>query len=243
MSDGDHETRDYSQAASASLIRWRPWPCESCRGEATAIGHLVRSIGSSREVPEGGRNEQIDWRRRWEAEVLGKWVRGCQHTDWQEVRLPDLAQGSEHLVFFDEPAGEVVKVTHRGIYGDYYEIVEGRMTQYDCTPAEYLLRMRWWEKLFTMAPDPIGLTEAGQIASRQTYIDGDPPSQEAVDEFLTEAGLSPVKQNCWLWKKVETESQMEVWIGDARSDNFVSVSGAIVPIDIRVWGLPLPPEG
>lgn len=156
------------------------------------------------------------------------------------MSLPVLAEGSEHLVFFDEPNGDVVKVTHKGIYGDYYEIVAGRMTQYDCTPAEYLLRMRWWEKLFSIAPDPIGLSENGQIVSRQTYIDGDPASQDAVDEFLAEAGLTPVRQNCWLWKRVITESMLEVWIGDARSDNFVSVSGEIVPIDIRVWGLPLP---
>jgi len=240
MSHGDHETRERSESASDPIIRWRPWPCESCRGETTPISHLDRSFGSSGEDPKGGRNEQIDWRKDSEADLLGKWVRGCRHTDWHEVSLPVLATGSEHLVFFDEPGGEVIKVTHAGIYGDYYEIVTGRMTQYDCTPAEYLLRMRWWEKLFSIAPNPIGLTEAGQIVSHQTYIDGDPASQKAVDEFLAEAGLIPVRQSCWLWKKVETESRMEVWIGDARSDNFISVSGEIVPIDIRVWGLPLP---
>jgi hypothetical protein len=167
-------------------------------------------------------------------------VRSCPHTEAQEIILPFLKRGSEHLVLFDGPAGEVVKVTHEGIYGDYYEIVDGRMTQFDCTPKDYLERMRSWEELFSNAPNPMGLTESGQIVSRQLYIDGDPASQEAVDEFLAEAGLTPVRQNCWLWKKVETESRMEVWIGDARSDNFVSVSGEVVPIDIRVWGLPLP---
>lgn len=45
------------------------------------------------------------------------------------MSLPVLATGSEHLVFFDEPGGEVIKVTHAGIYGDYYEIVTVRMTQ------------------------------------------------------------------------------------------------------------------
>jgi len=132
-----------------------------------------------------------------------------------------------------------VKVTRPGIYGDYYEIVDGRMTQFDSTPAEYLLRMGWWEKLFSTAPAPVGLTDAGQIVSRQTYIGGGLPQQATVDEFLTDAGLFPVKKNCWLWKKLEAESRLEVWVGDARSDNFVSVAGSIVPIDIRVWGIPM----
>jgi len=91
--------------------------------------------------------------------------------------------------------------------------------------------------------NPIGFTDAGQIVSRQTHIRGDLPSQEAVDEFLTEAGLQPVRRNCWLWKKVERKLRMEVWIGDARSDHFVSVAGAIVPIDVRIWGLVMSPEG
>jgi hypothetical protein len=154
------------------------------------------------------------------------------------ITLPDLAEGSEHLVYFDERCGEVVKVTRPGTYGDYYEIVDGRMTQFDSTPAEYLLRMGWWEKLFSTAPAPIGLTDADQIVSRQTYISGRLPLQATVDEFLGEAGLLPVKKNCWLWKKLEVESQLEIWVGDARSDNFVSVDGAIVPIDIRVWSIP-----
>lgn len=239
MADADYETGACSPATGSPLIRWRPWPCKSCGGGETTLDHLVRSIGASPEVPDGGRNEQTDRRKISEAEILGKWVRICPHTEWCELTLPDLAEGSEHLVFFDESAGEVVKVTRRGIYGDYYEIVEGRMTQFDSTPVEYLLRMRWWEKLFSTAPSPKGLTEAGQIVSRQTYIHGDLPSQE-VDGFLAEAGLTPVRRNCWLWKMAVLKSRMEVWIGDARSDNFVSVGGSIVPIDVRVWGLPMP---
>lgn len=172
--------------------------------------------------------------------MLAQWVRRCPHTEWIEVRLPDLAEGSEHLVYFDNPSGEVVKVTRIGIYGDYYELIDGRITQFDSTPAEYLLRMNWWEKLFSTAPVPKGLTEDRQIVSRQTYIHGDLPTQEAVDSFLTEAGLFPVKKNCWLWKMVDTGAPWEIWIGDARSDNFVSVEGAIVPIDIRIWRFPNP---
>jgi hypothetical protein len=69
---------------------------------------------------------------------------------------------------------------------------------------------------------------------------GDPdPPQEKVDQFLVEAGAIAVKQRYWLWKKVEAESEIEIWIGDARSDNFVLAKGGIIPIDIRIWHVPI----
>ncbi len=105
---------------------------------------------------------------------------------------------------------------------------------------EYLLRMRWWNRLFYNAPDPIGMTNFGQIVSRQNFITGDPPAQGKVGQFLTEAGFVPVRRSCWLWKKTADESAMEVWIGDARRDNFVSAAAEIIPIDIRIWGVLLP---
>ena len=100
--------------------------------------------------------------------------------------------------------------------------------------------MRWWKKLFSTAPKPIGVTESGQIVSRQKFIVGDPePPQGTVDQFLLEAGAVAVKQSCWLWKKVEKDSRWEVWIGDARSDNFILAGSEIIPIDIRIWGVPI----
>jgi hypothetical protein len=102
--------------------------------------------------------------------------------------------------------------------------------------------MRWWEKLFSTAPAPLGMTDTGQIVSRQKFIQGDPnPPQDKVDQFLADAGAVAVRQSCWLWKKVEVDSRVEIWIGDARSDNFVMAAGAIIPIDIRIWGVPIPP--
>ncbi len=160
------------------------------------------------------------------------------------MSLPRLDEGSEHLVLFDAQTTEVVKVTRPGTYGDYYEIIDGRINQFDSTPREYLLRMRWWEKLFSSAPNPIGMTETGQIVSRQRFIQGDSdPLQEKVDQFLVDAGAVAVRQSCWLWKKVDSESEIEIWIGDARSDNFVLAQVGMVPIDIRIWGVPIPAGG
>ncbi|WP_265594946.1 hypothetical protein [Haloferula sp. BvORR071] len=142
---------------------------------------------------------------------------------------------------FDEQTSEVVKITLPGTYGDYYEIIEGRIYQFDSTPKEYLLRMGWWEKLFSAAPDPLGVTDKGRIVSRQRFIQGDPdPPQEEVDQFLLDAGAVAVRQSCWLWKKADHESGIEIWIGDARLDNFVLARDGMVPIDIRIWGVPIP---
>jgi hypothetical protein len=42
---------------------------------------------------------------------------------------------------------------------------------------------------------PLGITEDGRIVSRQKFVSGEPPTQEAADLF-------------------------EPWVGDARADNF-----------------------
>jgi len=239
MSHAENPTGDSARPADIEVIRWRAWPCESCRGSATALSFLVRCLGSNPEVSATDRNEVIDWFKKWEADRLLDWVKSCEHTSWTDTRLPRLAEGSEHLVLFDEATAEVVKITHPGLYGDYYEVTSGRISQFDSAPAEYLLRMRWWEKLFSAALDPIGMTKGKQIVSRQRFISGEPPAQSQVDRFLVEAGLIPVKQSCWLWKKEAGDSEVEVWVGDARADNFVSAGGEIIPIDIRIWGVPI----
>jgi hypothetical protein len=139
------------ETTHSESVRWRPWPCESCGGGSTPIDFLVRGFGSSPETPEGDRNQVIDWFKKWEADRLLEWIHGCEHTQWLDMRLPWLDQGSEHLVLFDEPTSEVVKITLPGTYGDYYEIIDDKINQFDSTPAEYLLRMRWWEELFSCA--------------------------------------------------------------------------------------------
>ena len=241
MNHCEDEKGTVSGPTDHPLVRWRPWPCESCGGSSTPIGFLGRCFDSGPEAPKGDRNQVIDWFKKWEAERLLEWIRNCEHTQWIEMTLPRLDKGSEHLVLLDEQTNEVVKITLPGTYGDYYEIIEGRMNQFDSTPVEYLLRMRWWEKLFSSAPFPIGMTETGQMVSRQRFILGDAePPQEEVDQFLVDAGVVAVRQKCWLWKKADHESAMEIWIGDARSDNFVLTPEGMVPIDIRIWGVSIP---
>jgi hypothetical protein len=145
-----------------------------------------------------------------------------------------LAEGSEHLVFLNAESATVFKATRPGIFGEsYYLDASGKINQKNCSPLEYLIRLRLWKKLFQSAPRDLGMTNKGQIVSSHEFIAGQKPTQQAVDSFLIEAGLSPVRQEYWLWKKKFPE--FEIWLGDARDDNFVETEAGIVPIDIRLW--------
>jgi hypothetical protein len=219
-------------------ICWRAWPCAKCSKGATPIGFLGSGKGSNPPSQGIGRNEQIDSEKKNQAGALIAFVSGCAHTAWEAMDLPFLAQGSEHLVLYDAAAMDVVKITLTGTYGDFYEIINGAIHQFDCAPVEYLRRLDWWEQLFTTAPKAFGITRDGAIVSRQKFIVGDAnPPQEIVNDFLRNLGAMPVRESCWLWKKTDPNASMELWIGDARSDNFVLTDLGIVPIDIRIWGV------
>lgn len=109
MTHDDHEARNPPETPDLVRVCWRPWPCESCRRSTTPIGFLVRCHESSQENPQGDRNQVIDWFKDWEAGSLLEWVQSCEHTEWLEMSLPRLAEGSEHLVLFDEQTSEVVE--------------------------------------------------------------------------------------------------------------------------------------
>ncbi len=156
------------------------------------------------------------------------WIGSCVHSAAFSETLPLLNEGSEHLVYLRESSGDVVKVTKPGIYGDLYYLDEGRMAQSSTTPAEYIVRLRLVSKLFGLAWVPIGMTDSGQIVSRQRFISG--------DEFLFSANLIAVRQQYWLWKGIAKDG-VEPWIGDARADNFVRTDNGLVPIDLRMWNV------
>ena len=149
------------------------------------------------------------------------------------MELPKLAEGSEHLVLFDEARANVLKVTRPLTFGESYFLKGGKVHQQNCSPVEYLLRLRLWQKLFGVAPRDLGITDGNQIVSIQPFVTGVPPSQDEVDNFLLASGLVPVKRNCWLWKR--KYPQFEIWVGDARDENFLRTGTGIVPIDLRVW--------
>lgn len=134
----------------------------------------------------------------------------------------------------DEQAGDVIKLTKLGLYGDYYYLENGRVAQNNATPSEYLARVHLVSRHFGLKWKAIGFTDSGQFVSRQQFVSGEIPTQKEVDEFLLMSNLKPVRQNCWLWKGPEDDG-IEPWIGDARADNFVRTANGIVAIDLRMW--------
>lgn len=168
------------------------------------------------------------------------WIEACSHTRWRFASLPKLAEGSEHIVYFDAAATLVWKVTRPNVFGDSYYLVKELIHQRNSSPQEYLTRLRLWRTLFQSAPKAVGMTKSGQVVSWHQFISGEPPTQERADAFLLDAGLRPRKQHLWLWKRAYPS--FDIWVGDARSDNFVESASGIVPIDLRLWITP-PEQG
>jgi len=163
-------------------------------------------------------------------------VRKCPHSRASFVDVPKLDEGSEHIVYLEEDRVGVLKQTRLGTYGEHYYLsADGRVFQQNSTPLDYLIRMRLWEDLFGGSLDPLRINDQGQIFSRQPFVSGRPPTQAEVDNYLIESGLSPVRQDRWLWKTRYNSDEFDVWVGDARADNFVYTDAGIVPIDLRLW--------
>jgi hypothetical protein len=223
-----------SATESGEGIRWRAWPCAACNGSSTPLRHLRRSIQAGATLPEDAEHpEQV---AESQAKCLLAWVESCPHTEWRREVFPKLAEGSEHIVFLDGAHGKVWKLTWPGVFGDSYYLVNELVHQRNNSPQEYLTRFRLWKTIFQSAPKAFGVTSLGQIVSTQQFITGVAPSQEETDRFLHEAGLIPRKQRLWLWKRAFPK--FDVWVGDARSDNFVQSPEGIVPIDLRLWITP-----
>jgi hypothetical protein len=222
-------------AASGERLRWRAWPCSKCSGGLTPIRKLLDSFATGASIPEHT-PEEIAVNQ---VATLREWIASCSHAAESEIRFPRLDEGSEHLVFLDADNATVFKATRPNLFGEsYYLDATGKINQRNCSPLDYLIRLRLWKKLFGSAPRDLGMTACGQIVSRQWFITGkDPakptPAQNDVDSFLIAAGLTAVRREFWLWKRPYKD--FEIWLGDARSDNFVESQAGIVPIDIRLW--------
>jgi len=227
-----------SESEEPESVRWRPWPCENCRGGASLLDYLLGRHEAGGEIPGGSEDEVIEEMIARERACAVEWVESCQHTDERSDALAKLDEGSEHIVYLAPGGKDVIKLTKTGVYGDSYHLVDDRVHQRCCTPCDYLIRLAMLQITFGFAPRPVGVTKVGQIVSAQRFVAGEPPTQGEVDEFLLREGLEPVKRSCWLWKKKDPNNAVEYWIGDAREDNFVKTPLGIVPIDLRMWGVP-----
>jgi hypothetical protein len=216
-------------ATSGERLCWRSWPCHECAQGTTAISHVFGCCETDPRVwtesPEEIAREQIS--------ALATWGSECEHGRDSCETVQELTGGSEHLVFLREEDAQIYKLTRPGIFGETYYFDGNRLCQRNCSPVEYLIRLHLWKKLFRSAPIPLGIGAHGGIVSVQQFIQGRKPRQQDVDALLSASGLTAVKLGYWLWKK--TYPHFEIWIGDARDDNFVETNGEIVPIDIRIW--------
>lgn len=227
-----------AESQEPELVRWRPWPCENCRGGAPLIDYLLGRHEAGGEIPGGSEDEVIEEMIARERAWVVEWAESCEHTAERSEGLARLDEGSEHIVYLAPSGKAVVKLTKPGLYGDAYYLVDGRVHQRCCTPGDYMIRISMLDLTFGFAPTPVGITKAGQIVTVQRFVEGEPPTLDEVEEFLLRERFEPVKRSCWLWKRKDPNNEVEYWIGDAREDNFVKTPHGIVPIDLRMWGVP-----
>ena len=220
-----------SAKPSPERLCWRAWPCHVCSKGLTPIGRLIRC----REANPAFQSSSIEEIIRLEIADLQKWVSECAHTPEVSKELPKISEGSEHLVYLDAKHATVFKTTKIGIFGESYYLDEGKMSQQNCSPLDYLIRLRLWNHVFGSAPKTLGITPNGQIVSFHDFITGTPPDQDEVDLFLAVAGFHSLKRKYWLWKKDYPNDAYSIGLGDARADNFVKSKHGIVPIDVRLW--------
>jgi hypothetical protein len=164
---------------------------------------------------------------------LQEWVITCDHCPEICENFPKISEGSEHLVYLDANNARVFKATKKGLFGESYFMEDGRMHQQNCSPLDYLIRLRLWRHVFGSAPEAIGIMADGQIVSFHDFISGIPPDQDEVNLFLEIAGFAAVRRKLWLWEKAYPD--YSIGLGDAREENFVKSRSGIVPIDVRLW--------
>jgi hypothetical protein len=223
------------QRAQFDVIRWRPWPCETCRGGVTALDFIAGCHEANGALSGNTPDEIIDEMTALERVWLPQWAASCPHQKDYSRELAKLSEGSEHFVYLTENGESVLKLTKPGIFGDLYFLEDGRVNQRCCTPGDYLVRMYLLDLHFGFAPNAVGVTDSGQIVTLQKFVEGDPPTQDETNVFLRGSGLEPVKLSCFIWKRASPVEGFEYWVGDARDENFVKTVHGIVPIDLRMW--------
>lgn len=212
-------------------VCFRPFPCHTCRQGITTLGFLRDRLEANPVWTDTSFEDQC----KIQVEYLREWAGNCTHNAEVRIVAPRVDEGSEHYVHLDTKDADLYKITKPGIYGDYYFLKDEMVHQAQCTPIQYLVRLRLWKKLFGSAPIPLGITRIGQIVSLHKFILGSVPSQEETDDYLSSIKLEPVKKECFFWKCNQGTGERTIGIGDTRDENFIKSPNGIVPIDIRLW--------
>ncbi len=60
-----------------------------------------------------------------------------------------------------------------------------------------MIRLSMLKLTFGFAPNPVGITKAGQVVTLQRFVEGEPPASVEVDEFLLLVGFEPIDLRMW----------------------------------------------
>jgi hypothetical protein len=168
---------------------------------------------------------QLDALRSW-AEKTGRKI--GPDCDISQARIG----GLEHFVWPDEAKQVARKFTYGGTFGRTVRVINKGLVP--ATPLEYFIRWANHNDLFLPITKISGVLDPGKdgpaILLEQTLLFGDLPSLAAIQEFLRDAGYSPIAGQMFAWKNVD----LGFAIFDARPANFVAISQVPVPFDLIV---------
>ena len=183
-----------------------------------------------------------------EARALREWAqaRGLI-LDPARWLAPARKGGAEHVVWRDDAAGRVIKLTLPGECGwtvdseEYFdeawdEMVPRPLTRI-ATPLEYFDRLMLANELFGDDIALLGVLDAGsgmQVVTSQPTIRGEPPEPDAIAEFFAALGfamLPPVVvRNSGALSFLRERDGICAF--DCHAGNFFLSEGQVLPIDV-----------
>jgi hypothetical protein len=118
-----------SEPTESEIVHWRQGPCADCAGGATLLDFIVGRHEASGTGSSSSPDDIIEELTARERPWLIEWVESCLHTKWEYTSLPNLDEGSEHIVYLAPGGNDVFKLTKPDLYGDTYFLSEGRVHQ------------------------------------------------------------------------------------------------------------------
>ena len=155
--------------------------------------------------------------------------------DEHEVRLPtpsaSIRLDQEDLGAWGDPS--VVKITYPGLFG--LRVVYRQDESRHCTPLEYFERWQLHCEMFGDDAEFLGVVKTSEglrTVIRQKLIEGEPASDEEIDQFFRGNEWLPFR---WNNNLAYFDEAREVVVSDTHPGNLVKMpDGKLAPIDLRV---------
>jgi len=199
------------------------------------------------ELHRGSHQESFGWARRQKRERLldDQLAILNRHATAPDDLGRHIGGGGEHEVFHREGSQVVHKITNRGQFGFVIDQDSDNKSNKLCLrhalPTEYLLRQGTQNLVFgdTIRVESVNKekSKSASIVTSQTEVDLGRPTQQEVNDFMTQCGFVRVPEDMMLSQYADKafwyRPADSILTGDANPENFSRADdNIIVPIDV-----------